>query len=117
MSQGNVEVVRSIIEASGRGDVDVVLSFLSSDFIYGPIPTFTDSRERRGIEGFRCFMDEFREAWGDDFAMHPETVREYGDAVIALVRFTGHARVSRIEISGGVFQVYQFRGGQIAAAR
>jgi ketosteroid isomerase-like protein len=114
MSQENVDVVRRVIEASGRGDVDVVLSLLSSDFVYRPIATFTDTQERRGLDGFRRHINEFREAWGDDFAMHAETIREYGDALVALTRFTGHARASGIEISGGVFQVYRFRDGQIA---
>jgi steroid delta-isomerase-like uncharacterized protein len=114
VSQENVEVVRRVIEAFGRGDVDVVLSLVSSDFAYRPITTFPDARERRGRDGLRRFMDEFREAWGDDFAQHPETIREYGDAVIALTRITGHARASGVEISGGLFQVYRFRDGQIA---
>ena len=62
----------------------------------------------------RAFMAEWREAWADDFAMHPETIREYGDAVLALSRFTGHAKASGIEISGGLFTVYRFRDGRIA---
>ena len=38
----------------------------------------------------------------------------YGDAVIALSRFSGHARASEAEITGGVFAVYRFRDGKIA---
>jgi ketosteroid isomerase-like protein len=96
-----VELARRFIEAFGRGDVNAVLSLLSPDVVYRPITTFTDARERRGLDGFRRFMDEFGEAWRDDFAVQPETIREYGDALIALTRFTGHARTSGIEISGG----------------
>src|SRR3954452_5262901 len=104
MSRENVDVVRRVIEASGRGDVDVVLSLLSSDFVYRPIATFTDTRERQGLDGFRRHIDEFREAWGDDFAMHAETIREYGDALVALTRFTGHARQVALRFPEGSFR-------------
>jgi ketosteroid isomerase-like protein len=32
----------------------------------------------------------------------------------ALVRFSGHARASGMQIRGGVFQVFRFRNGLIA---
>ena len=108
-----MEAVRRVIETFGRGDFDAVLDLLSFDFVYQPIATFTEVRERRGFEEFRRFNAEFREVWDDDFVMYPETIREYGEGVIALTRFTGHARASGAEISGGVFQVYRFREGQI----
>jgi uncharacterized protein (TIGR02246 family) len=107
------ELARSVNAAWNRRDADAVLSFFSSDVVYRPIPTFTDSLERRGRDAFRSFMQEFQAAWADDFLQTPETIRVYGDVLIALSRFTGHARASGIEVSGAVFQVFRFRGGQI----
>jgi len=52
-------------------------------------------------------------AWADDFTSQAESIREYGDVVIALIRFKGHSKASGIEVSGGVFQVFRFREGKI----
>jgi ketosteroid isomerase-like protein len=35
--------------------------------------------------------------------------------VIALLRFTGHAKASGVEVAGGIFEVYRFRDGKIAS--
>ena len=57
--------------------------------------------------------DEFFDAWDDDFTCLAESIRDYGDVVIAVVRFTGHAKASGVEVAGGIFQVFRFREGQI----
>jgi ketosteroid isomerase-like protein len=109
-----VELVRRLNDAWNRRDVDAWLSCLAPDVVYRPIPTFTDSQERRGLGAMRRFMEEFYDAWADDFTSQAESIREYGDAVISLFRFNGHAKSSGVEVSGGVFQVFRFREGQIA---
>jgi ketosteroid isomerase-like protein len=35
--------------------------------------------------------------------------------VIALLRFTGHARASGVEVAGGTVEVFRFRDGKIAS--
>jgi ketosteroid isomerase-like protein len=59
-------------------------------------------------------MEEWLDAWADDYTTQIESVREYGDVVIAVLRFTGHAKASGVEVAGGIFQVMRFRDGQIA---
>ncbi len=51
-----------------------------------------------------------------------ELVRRFGeawrqrdsDAVLALLRFSGHARASGVEMTGGMFEVFRFQADQIA---
>jgi ketosteroid isomerase-like protein len=108
-----VELVRRVNEAWSRRDVDGWSGVISPDIVYRPVPTFTDSQERRGLAAIRRFMEEWHDAWAADYTTQTESIREYGDAVIALIRFSGHARASGIEIRGGLFQVFRFRDGLI----
>jgi ketosteroid isomerase-like protein len=108
-----VELVRRLNEAFKAHDADAYLSFLAPDVVHRPIATFT-TKEYRGRDAVWAFRAEWHDAWADDFEGQLETIREYGDAVIALVRFSGHARASGIEIRGGVFQVFRFRDGLVA---
>ena len=60
-------------------------------------------------------MAEWSEVWADDHTTQAESIREYGDAVIAMLRFTGHARASGVEVAGGIFEAFQFRDEKISS--
>ena len=109
-----VELVRQTNDAYNRRDLEALSSFLSPDVVYRPMPSFTDSRERRGRDDVVRFYEEFFEAWADDFVSTLDTVRVYGDAVIARYVFSGRARTSGVEIAARMFVVYFFRNGLIA---
>jgi ketosteroid isomerase-like protein len=80
-----VKLVRRSNEAWNRRDVDEWLAFFSPDIVLCPISTFPDSQERRGLDAMRRWWDEWNDVWGDDFTAEAESIREYGDAVIALI--------------------------------
>jgi ketosteroid isomerase-like protein len=111
-----VEIVLRVYDAWNRRDVDEWLSFLSPDIVFLPASTFTDSHERQGLDAMRRFMDEWSDAWADDFISQAESIREYGDVVIALIRFKGHSS-SGIEVAGGMFEVVPISRGQDRADR
>jgi ketosteroid isomerase-like protein len=110
-----VEIVRRANDAFNRRDVDAWMSFYSPDIVYRPVPSFPDSQERQGLGAMRRWMEEWHDAWADDYTTQAESIREYGDVVIALLRFTGHAKASGVEVAGGIFEVYRFRDGKIAS--
>jgi ketosteroid isomerase-like protein len=87
---------------------------LAADFVYRPIATFTETDERRGRDEFRRFMLDWWESW-EEGGWTLETVRVYGDALVALLRFGGRAKASGIETVGGVFEVFRFRDGLITS--
>jgi ketosteroid isomerase-like protein len=110
-----VELVRRFNDAWNRRDVDAFLSLVVPDVVYRPITTWPEPQERRGSDEVRrFFIHDSLDAWTEDFTSEPRTIREHGTAVIALLRFSGHAMASGIEIGGGVFRVFRFRDGQIA---
>src|SRR2546423_9255208 len=103
-----VELVRRVFDALNSRDLDALSHLYSPDVVYRPQPSFTDTQERRGRDELRRFVAGYFEAWADDFTYHPETVRVYGDAVIARVSFTGHARGSGVGGSGRLFNGFPF---------
>jgi ketosteroid isomerase-like protein len=110
-----VELVRRFNDAWIGRDVDALLSLLAQEVIYRPITTWPEPQERRGGgEVLDFFIPDSLEVWTEDFTSELRTTREYGKAVIALLRFSGHAMASGVEIGGGVFRVFRFRDAQIA---
>ena len=106
------EILRRLGTASDRRDFDLIADMLAPDLVYRPIDTFAESQERRGRDEYRRWLEGFWDAWSDDSHWNLDTARVYGDAAIALWRFSGRSRVSDVEVSGGVFVVYRFRDGQ-----
>jgi ketosteroid isomerase-like protein len=109
-----VELVRRFFEAWSQRDADTALGLVAPDVVYRPIQTFPDSQERRGVDEFRSFWVQWWDAWADDANWQLDTVRAHGDALVALLRFSGHARASGAETVGGVFEVLRFRDGRIS---
>jgi ketosteroid isomerase-like protein len=108
-----VELVRRFHEAFHQRDADTAVGLLAPDFVYRPIATFPDSQERRGGDEFRRFMSDWWGVWAEGANWQLDTVRVYGDAVVALLHFSGRARASGVETVGGVFEVFRFGDGRI----
>jgi len=85
---------------------------LSPDLVYRPPAEWPENEECRGIEEYRRFFEKWLEPWADDFTAVTE-VRDYGDALISRIEFSGHARGSGLEVSGRVFEVYRLRDGLV----
>jgi uncharacterized protein (TIGR02246 family) len=108
-----VELVRRCNDAYNRRDWDSCLSLFSPDVVFCPVSGSPDNQERRGLGEVRRYHEEFLEAWADDFVATFDTVRLYGEAVVARNLFTGHARTSGVEISGRTFEVFVIQDGLI----
>src|SRR5271166_3285883 len=96
-----VELVRRLNEAFNSRDFDVMASLVTADIVYRPITEWAESEECRGREAYRRFVERFWEAWANDAAWTEDTLRVHGDCVVGLFRFSGRAKASGIEVSGG----------------
>jgi len=115
MSQENVQVVRGLYEAFGRGDVSAVLGQMdqgiewneAENFIYadrnpyvGPQAVFEGVFMRLGSE------------W-DGFAVTPEEWLDAGHQVVVLGRYTGRHKVAGREVRAQFAHVWGVRGGRV----
>jgi ketosteroid isomerase-like protein len=90
-------------------------SVARADIVYRPITAWAESEECRGREAYLRFSERFLETWADDSTWTEDTLRVDGGSMVGLWRFSGRAKASGVEVSGGVFSVDRFRDGKIAS--
>ena len=118
MSRENLELVRQVYDAVGRGDADTVVSLYDDeiewDFSQSPLATVFNQTVYRGHDGLREFNRErFDEAW-QDFEDNPMEVFEANDKVISVVSSGGHGRASGAKVALTHYGVWTIRDGKIA---
>jgi ketosteroid isomerase-like protein len=118
MSQENVELVRGIIDAINRGDIDSATEAAHRDFeadwsnSRGPL-----SGVYRGREQVRELWKSFLEAWAS-LRWDPEELVELdGGRVLVVnhVRMRGHA--SGVEVDARGAQIWTIRDGKAYAVK
>jgi ketosteroid isomerase-like protein len=118
MSQANVEIVKRVIDAFNRRDVDAILQCVNPDLEWFPAIAVTVGGDAlRGREGIESYVREISDTW-----------REYR-VVAQDFRVTGNEQVlvlSRVEArgagSGGLVdepmgQIYDLHDGKISRVR
>ena len=90
---GNLGLVRRLFEAFAARDVDALLDVVGEEIeFFGPTATILrEGRCYRGHEGMRRYMRDVEALW-QELVLHPRTLREIGNHVVALGRVQGQAR-------------------------
>ena len=116
MSQENVEVVRALLEAFNRGDVDAMLDLATDDVDVRPPSHLLDGIVFRGHAGIRAWMERTAETWREVEVSSAQLLATSGEHVVMAqdVRSTGHD--SGVPVSHRYIYVYTLRGGKIAAS-
>ena len=114
MASANVELVRSIFAAYGRGDLVPSVEWADPEIEFvmvgGPEPGIWN-----GLADVEAFAREWMDAWGE-FGIEAEAFRELDDErVLVPARFGGHGRTSGLEVAHakGCYLFY-IRSGKVA---
>ena len=117
MSRENVETVRRAYEAWEADDLDAFLAELHADIEWRPsIEPALEGKATtyKGHDGARRGWAEYRgEAFGR-LAAQVEEIRDLGDSVLVLARFTVSGRRSQIDLDRELGELVTFRDGKIA---
>jgi ketosteroid isomerase-like protein len=116
MSQENVEIVRSIVEAWNRGDYSVVLESTDPGIEVEAALGGTFDGTYQGSAQARMFLEDF---WRF-FAQSHADVAEYipvGDSVVFEAHLRGRGKGSGIEVEMRNWQVCSVRDGRVVAYR
>jgi ketosteroid isomerase-like protein len=108
--QTAVELVRGIIEALNRGDVDSMLARMHSDFEWRPLEQSPVARVYRGREQVRRYVEDWLSTF-DSLRIDLEDPTEVADRVVAVVHAHGRGRASGLELETRFCQVWTLRGG------
>jgi ketosteroid isomerase-like protein len=112
MSQENVELVRTGIDAYNRRDMDTLLERIASDFVFDRSRSISPERGILTLDQFRSWVED---TWAtfEVFRFEAHEFIEAGDHVVVPV--TAHARGrDGIEITANTATVYTFRDGELA---
>jgi ketosteroid isomerase-like protein len=120
MSEENVETVRRAHAAWEADDLDGFLAELHPQVEWHPsIERAVEGRATTylGHEGASRAWEEYRgEAFGK-LTAEIEEIRDLGNSVLLLGRFSVTGRTTRIELDTEVGQVFTFRDGKIASSQ
>ena len=112
MSEENVEIVRRLLDAWNRRDLDAMLDLGGSELVYVNSPTAVEPGTRRGRDEFR---EVARKQWEilADARIEVDKFFDRGDEVIALGRLSRGMPGSDARIEEPQLGSYQFRDGKI----
>jgi uncharacterized protein len=114
MESSDVQLVRKAFEAFARGDTEGALELCDPEIVVRD-PGRTGNT-MLGLEGLRAFWDEWLENW-QEYRVEPQEFIESGGEVVVHTRQTGLGKLSGIEISQDLFQVFRVRDGRIVEYR
>jgi ketosteroid isomerase-like protein len=107
MSQENVELVRSALQAYVRGDHAGASAYLAPNVVWEigqELPAHGPAAVRRMWKRWESEWEEL-ETVAEDFI-------DAGDNVVVTISYRGRGRVSGIQVTERIFEVHTFRDGQ-----
>jgi ketosteroid isomerase-like protein len=118
MSQENVEIVKIAYEAFASGGLDQFMEHFTDDVDYRAVEGAPDDHGPiRGKDGVRQYFQDWIDTF-DEFFMEPVELIDAGeDAVVAVERFGGCAKLSGVETHQTEAVVYSVRDGKFARCR
>jgi len=110
---GNAEVVRSLIDALNRDDVDSAVEHVDPEAELRPLRARLEGGRYRGRDGLREMNADLRADW-DELRFEIEELRETGaDAVGVRGRLTARGRISGIDMAVPMGLLLRIREGRL----
>jgi ketosteroid isomerase-like protein len=112
MSQENVEIVRTAMEAFNLEGVDAVAEQIHPDFeTTTPSSLAVEPDTYRGPEGVRRWFDAW-EGTMDEIRFDVDELVDAGDRVVAVTRLVARSHTTGLEFEQGVAMVWTVRDGR-----
>jgi ketosteroid isomerase-like protein len=108
--QAGVQVVRGIIDALNRGDVDGMLARMDPDFEWRPLEASPVARVYRGHDEVRRYVDDWLATF-EGVRLELVDLTERADRVVAMVHGRARGRASGLELDSHFCQVWTVRRG------
>jgi ketosteroid isomerase-like protein len=108
--QAGVELVRGIVDALNRGDVDGMLARMHPDFEWRRLESSPVARSYRGREQVRGYVEDWLNTF-DSLRLDLQDPTEVGDRVLAVIHGRGRGRASGVELETRFCQVWTLRRG------
>jgi ketosteroid isomerase-like protein len=113
MSQENVELVKRLIDAFNKRDVDAFAEITTPDFEWSTSMAAVEGEIFWGREGIDTYFARMRDAW-DEFLALADDYRDLGDRVLWQGRLEARGLGSGVPVSAPLDILYEVRDGKIS---
>jgi ketosteroid isomerase-like protein len=114
MSAENVEIVRGLYEAFGKGDIPGVLGKFDKEIVWNEAENFLYA-DRNPYVGPQAVLEgvfmRIVSEW-DDFAVNPESILDAGDQVVALGTYTGTSKKTGKSVKAQMAHIWNIANGK-----
>ena len=110
----SVELVRGIVDALNRGDIDGMLAGMHADFEWTPLESSPVARVYRGHDQVRHYVEDWRATF-ESLRLELEDLAEVADRVVVVVQGHGRGRASGLQLDSRFCQVWTVRDGTALA--
>ena len=113
VSESNVDVVRTALDAFNRGDQAALLALFTDDAEVYSTEALPNAGRFKGREGYLEWVGAWLDAW-DHFIVEPLDYEAIDDRrVVAPVRQRGRGRHSGVEIEMSVVYLFELEAGKV----
>ena len=114
MSQQNVDLIRSIYDAFGAGDIPGVVGRMAPDMEWNEAENFpyADGNPYRGPEAILGGVFARLGGEWDGFAAVPEEFLDAGDRVVVLGRYRGTCKATGAALNAQMCHVWRVKDGK-----
>src|SRR5437763_7906823 len=110
MAEGNVELMRRMVEAYNARDVDAAIACCDPCGEFRPLlSAAVGGAVYHGHEGVRQWFRDLADAWGDEIRAEPQAYFDLGEHMLSFNVFRGRGRKSGVEVAMPVALVARSR--------
>jgi ketosteroid isomerase-like protein len=110
----SVELVRGIVDALNRGDLDGMLASMHADFEWTPLESSPVARVYHGHDQVRHYVEDWLATF-ESLRLELQDPVEVRDRVVAVVHGHGRGRASGLQLDSRFCQVWTVRDGTAVA--
>src|SRR5215208_3086176 len=116
MSQENVEINLSVVDAWNRGDREAWMALWDEEAEFYPLRAQLEGESYRGHDGMERFLGEMAEDW-EEVRFEIDEARDAGEQVVGIGRFRARGRASGVDLTVPLGVLTRVRRGKIVYTR
>ncbi len=116
MSQENMEIVKRVVEAFNRRDIDAFAELTTPDFEWVPMMAAIEGEVFRGRQGIETYLGRLDDVW-EDYRVVAGEYRDLGDRILYLGRVVGRGRSSGVPVDTPLGALTDYRDGKCRSLR